>query len=67
MPGYKKGVSRSNYYGVNGIIDVLSSVKLEEASSKNLILKYLHKDPMFKEKIDELDYPEYEIIVDYKV
>ena len=66
MPSYKKGVSRSNYYGVTGIIDVLSSVKLEEASSKNLILKYLHQDPMFKEKIDELDYPEYEIIVDYK-
>ncbi len=66
MPGYKKGVSRSNYYGVTGIIDVLSSVKLEEASSKNLILKYLHQDPMFREKIDALDYPEYEIIVDYK-
>jgi len=65
MPGYKKGVSRSNYYGVTGIIDVLSSVKIEKASSKNLILKYLHKDPEFKEKIDELN-PEYEIIVDYK-
>lgn len=59
-------MSRSNYYGVTGIIDVLSSVKLEEASSKNLILKYLHQDPMFREKIDALDYPEYEIIVDYK-
>ena len=66
MPGYKKGLSRSNYYGVTGIIDVLSSVKIEEASKKNLILKYLHKDPEYKLMIEELDSPEYEIIVDYK-
>ncbi|MEL7672026.1 hypothetical protein [Methanobacterium sp.] len=29
-------------------------------------MKYLHQDPLFREKIDALDYPEYEIIVDYK-
>lgn len=66
MPGYQKGVSRSNYYGVTGIIDVLSSVKIEEASKKNLIIKYLQKDPEYKERIENLNSPEFEIIVDYK-
>jgi hypothetical protein len=36
MPKYQKGLSRSNYYGVTGIIDVLSSVKIEEISSERL-------------------------------
>ncbi len=66
MPNYKKGVSRSNYYGVTGIIDVLSSVKLEEASDKNLIIKYLHEDPAFQEKLENLTSNQYEVIVDYK-
>lgn len=66
MPNYKEGLSRSNYYGVTGIVDVLSSVQLEEASSQNLIIKYLHQDPIFKEKLDNLDSDSYEIIVDYK-
>ncbi len=66
MPKYQKGLSRSNYYGVTGIIDVLSSVKIEEASSKNLIIKYLQKDSEYKERIENINSPEYEIIVDYK-
>lgn len=66
MPQYKKGVSRSNYYGVTGIIDVLSSVKLEEASDKNLIINYLHRDPIFQEKLESLESDRYEVIVDYK-
>jgi len=66
MPHYQKGVSRSNYYGVTGIIDVLSSVKLEEASNKNLIIKYLHQDPSFREKLEKLESDKYEVIVDYK-
>jgi hypothetical protein len=47
MPNYKKGSSRSNYYGIKGIIDVLSSVKIDEASDKNLIIKYLHHESCF--------------------
>lgn len=66
MPHYQKGKSRSNYYGVTGIIDVLSSVKLEEATDKNLIIKYLHQDPSFQEKLENLDSDKYEVIVDYK-
>ena len=66
MPNYQKDSSRSNYYGIKGIIDVLSSVKIDEASDKNLIIKYLHNDPAFQYKLEKLDKPEYEIIVDYK-
>ncbi|NYB53057.1 MAG: PD-(D/E)XK nuclease family protein [Methanobacteriaceae archaeon] len=66
MPHFKKDVSRSNFYGITGIIDVLSSVKIEEASKKNLIIKYLHRDPVFLEKLDNLKSDQYEVIVDYK-
>ena len=66
MPNYKKESSRSNYYGIKGIIDVLSSVKIDEASDKNLIIKYLHNNPAFQYKLEKLKKPEYEIIVDYK-
>jgi hypothetical protein len=66
MPRYMRGTSRSNYYGITGIIDVLSSVKLEEASDRNLIIRYLHNNPAFQYKLENLKKPEYEIIVDYK-
>ena len=54
MPNYKKDSSRSNYYGIKGIIDVLSSVKIDEASDKNSIIKYLHNDPAFQYKLEKL-------------
>ncbi len=66
MPYYQKGVSRSNYYGINGIVDVISSVNLEVHSSSNLLVKFLGEDPLFKEKVEALDSKEYEIILDYK-
>ena len=66
MPHYQKGTSRSNYYGITGVIDVLSSVKIDEASDRNLIIKYLHNNPAFQYKLEKLEKPEYEIIVDYK-
>lgn len=66
MPHYKPGKSRSNYYSVTGIVDVLSSVQVEQASEKNLIIQYLHHDSQFKKKLQNLDENTYEIIVDYK-
>ncbi len=66
MPNYQKNISRSNYYGVTGVVDVLSTVSVDDASSKNLIIKYLQDDPDFQKKIHDLDTDEYEIIVDYK-
>ncbi|MDW7726580.1 MAG: PD-(D/E)XK nuclease family protein [Candidatus Methanoperedens sp.] len=38
MPKYKKDISRSNYYGITGVIDVISSVNLQSAPTGNLIL-----------------------------
>ena len=66
MPHYQEGFSRSNYYGITGIVDVISSVNLEVHSSSNLLVKFLEEDPLFKEKVQALDSKEYEIIMDYK-
>ncbi|PKL69072.1 MAG: hypothetical protein CVV28_02865 [Methanobacteriales archaeon HGW-Methanobacteriales-1] len=67
MPQYQKGISRSNYYGITGVIDVLSSVNMEvHSSSSNLILKILEEDPIFKKKVESFDSKNYEIIIDYK-
>ena len=74
MPNYDKNISRSNYYGINGVVDVLTSIKINKTVEQsnldnynNKIIEYLKKDPGFQEKIsqyDEGDY--YEIIIDYK-
>ena len=74
MPNYDKNISRSNYYGINGVVDVLTSMKINKTVEQsnldnynNKIIEYLKKDPGFQEKIsqyDEGDY--YEIIIDYK-
>lgn len=66
MPNYQGGISRSNYYGVTGVIDVISSVNLQSVPSGNLILHYIHQSPLLKKKINDLNSPEYEIIIDYK-
>jgi hypothetical protein len=66
MPNYMEGVSRSNYYGVTGIIDVISSVNLQNAPSGNLVLHYLHNNAQTQDIIGSLTTPEYEIIIDYK-
>ncbi len=66
MPNYEEGVSRSNYYGITGIIDVISSVNLQNAPSGNLVLHYLHNNSQIQDIIGSLTTPEYEIIIDYK-
>ncbi len=66
MPNYQQGVSRCNYYGITGVIDVISSVNLQNAPSGNLILHYLHQNPQLQQVIDNLSSAEYEIIIDYK-
>jgi CRISPR/Cas system-associated exonuclease Cas4 (RecB family) len=66
MPNYKPGKSRSNYYGIGGVADVISSVKLAEAPSGNLILHYLQKEKNVQKIIEENNLDEYEIIIDYK-
>ena len=74
MPNYDKNTSRSNYYGINGVVDVLSSMKINRNLNQsnldnynNKIIEFLKKDPKFSEKISRFsDGDEYEIIIDYK-
>lgn len=76
MPHYDKNTSRSNYYGINGVIDVLSSLKINETientrqttldSYRNKIIEYLKNDKEFQEHINSIDGDEYEVIIDYK-
>jgi len=64
MPNFNKDISRSNYYGINGIIDVISSLKIDE--DNNSIIEYLKKTTGFSKRLELLDSNEYEIIIDYK-
>ena len=73
--------SRSDYYSINGVVDVLSSKKVERESQKinnksfqqtldsyfnpNILLDYLSKNEEFK-KLLVNGLDEYEIIIDYK-
>jgi CRISPR/Cas system-associated exonuclease Cas4 (RecB family) len=66
MPNYQPRISRSNYYGINGVVDVISSVRLQTSSPGNLILRYLHQNATLQGLINNLNPPEYDIIIDYK-
>ena len=68
MPNYNENICRSNYYGINGVIDVLSSLKIDEnlSNSKNSIIKYLIENDDFCKRVKSIKSDEYEIIIDYK-
>ena len=74
MPNYNKNTSRSNYYGINGIVDVLTSMKINKNLNQsnldnynNKIIELLINDPNFQKRVDEsTDGDDYEIIIDYK-
>ena len=72
MPNYDENISRSNYYGINGVVDVLTSMKINDLEQSTLdnynnkILEFLKKDPDFQKRISEYDDDNYEIIIDYK-
>ena len=74
MPDYDENISRSNYYGINGVVDVLTSMKinknLEQSTLDNYnnkIIEFLKKDPDFQERISSYgEGDDYEIIIDYK-
>jgi len=63
MPNYSER-SRSNYYGITGIADVISSVKMNEAPAGNAVLRYLASDPVTNDLINAEE--EFEVIIDYK-
>lgn len=62
MPDYDEDKSRSKFYGITGVIDVISSVNIRDAPSGNLILHYLENNGLLTDIEDQ----EYEIIIDYK-
>ena len=74
MPEYDEKTSRSNYYGINGVVDVLTSMKINKNIKQsnldnfnNKIIEFLKKDPEFQKRISQNDEGEdYEIIIDYK-
>ncbi len=66
MPDAAKGLRRSNYYSVTGIIDVISSISLSRASSDNTLLNWLRQNPQVAQIIDPLRKSGYDVIVDYK-
>ena len=69
MPNYNEKHSRSNYYGINGVVDVLTSMKINDLKQNkvdNKIIEYLRKNENFQKRIAEYDGEDYEIIIDYK-
>lgn len=62
MP-YSKNDKRSKYYGINGVIDVLSLININE---NNKIVKYLKENEEFNKIVEQYNEDEYEIIIDYK-
>ena len=74
MPNYNEKTSRSNYYGINGVVDVLTSMKINNNIKQsnldnynNKIIEFLLENKKFQEKIkNHNDGDEYEIIIDYK-
>ena len=66
MPNYIENISRSNYYCINGIVDVISFFNLQNAPSGNLILHYIQNNENVRHIINNLNINNYEIIIDYK-
>lgn len=72
MPNYDENKSRSNYYGINGVVDVLTSMKINDLQQSNLdnfnnkIIEFLKRDDDFKRRVSKSDDEDYEIIIDYK-
>lgn len=72
MPNYDKNKSRSNYYGINGVVDVLTSMKINDLEQTTLdtfdnkIIEFLKKDPEFQKRVSQFEDEDYEIIIDYK-
>jgi hypothetical protein len=62
---------RSAHYQITGVVDVVSTLNLEELPTRSLLWKYLNADPSIRHIIerrkDEIDRTDgFEIIIDYK-
>ena len=67
MPNFDKNTSRSNYYGINGVVDVLTSTKINSAHNQSNLYDFDNKIVNFiRKNMEESDDEDYEIIIDYK-
>ena len=68
MPNYEKNISRSNYYGINGVVDVLTSTKINSINEQSNLYNFNNKIVNFIKKhlVRENDNEDYEVIIDYK-
>ncbi|MDR0912347.1 MAG: PD-(D/E)XK nuclease family protein [Methanobrevibacter sp.] len=70
LPEFKNDLKRAEFYSINGVIDVLSSLKINQLlSQNNILLNYLRKNKDINQYFKTLDVNlinEYEIIIDYK-
>lgn len=67
MPNYDKNTSRSNYYGINGVVDVLTSTKINTMDEQSTLYNFNNKIVQFiKNNLETSDIEDYEVIIDYK-
>ena len=67
MPNFDENISRSNYYGINGVVDVLTYAKINEIQEQSTLYNFDNKIiSLIKDRIDESENGDYEIIIDYK-
>ena len=67
MPNFDKNKSRSNYYGINGVVDVLTSTKINKIHEQSNLYNFDNAIVNFiRNNQEESDIEDYEIIIDYK-
>ena len=67
MPNFDEHLSRSNYYGINGVVDVLTSTKINRIHEQSTLYNFDNKIVSFiKDNLNESNVEDYEIIIDYK-
>ncbi len=67
MPNFDENISRSNYYGINGVVDVLTSTKINRIHEQSTLYNFDNKIVSFiKENLGESEIEDFEIIIDYK-
>lgn len=67
MPDFDKHTSRSNYYGINGVVDVLTSATINKIHDQSNLYDFDNKIVNFiRKNMEESDNEDYEIIIDYK-
>ena len=64
MPDFDKRNSRSKYYSIRGVADVITSIRISDVDPDNRILYHLEQNKEVKKMM--ADNEEFEIIVDYK-